>query len=65
MACDSGLLTGDGKCSECHGSGRNPHFNVDIDQCQTCLGTGVCQTCKGEGYLDRHPRDQPGDLSIL
>ena len=47
--CDSGLLTGDGRCSHCHGSGTNLNLASDVPQCLFCRGTGVCQTCGGAG----------------
>ena len=47
--CDSGLLTGDGRCSHCHGSGTNLNLASDVPQCPFCKGTGVCQTCRGDG----------------
>ena len=47
--CDSGLLTGDGRCSHCHGSGTNLNLASDVPQCLFCKGTGVCQTCRGDG----------------
>jgi DnaJ-class molecular chaperone len=45
---------GDGKCSECHGSGVNPN-PADIvlgdEECPVCGTSGICQTCHGEGEV--------------
>jgi len=51
---------GNGKCSSCHGGGRegNPvdAFSKALageDQaCEECNGSGDCPTCDGKGYLD-------------
>jgi DnaJ-class molecular chaperone len=64
--CDSVNLTpytdqGDGRCSECHGTGAggviedlidglNPLSNQE-SECQKCHGTGQCQTCGGSGIV--------------
>jgi hypothetical protein len=44
---------GDGKCSECNGTGVNTHVNEDELKCRKCTGTGVCLTCDGsdKGYV--------------
>jgi hypothetical protein len=49
--CDSGVVTGDGRCSHCHGSGTNLNLASDIPQCLFCKGTCVCQTCGGDGMI--------------
>jgi len=55
-----GVLSSNGKCSDCHGSG----YETDIlealaeslsgqsQRCKTCGGSGKCQTCNGKGYID-------------
>lgn len=64
--CDSVSLTpyadeGDGKCSECHGTGMggvledladyaNP-LGSQGSECWKCHGTGQCQTCGGSGIV--------------
>jgi len=49
--CDGGLLSlgGDGKCSMCHGTGKNVHLNSDQAECEKCGGSGLCKTCGGTG----------------
>ncbi len=42
--------TGDGVCSECHGSGWNPDL-LENDKCPACGGKKNCQTCRGKGYV--------------
>lgn len=50
---------GDGKCSDCHGTGREldpltaftEALSGQSQKCDTCDGSGVCQTCYGKGYL--------------
>jgi len=40
---------GDGKCSECNGTGINVHLNHDEAKCRHCSGTGICPKCGGSG----------------
>ncbi len=40
---------GDGKCSECNGTGVNMHLNDDEPKCRSCGGTGICPNCGGSG----------------
>jgi hypothetical protein len=47
--CDGGILTGDGRCKYCHGSGTNLNLASDVPECAYCKGTGVCQGCDGTG----------------
>ena len=47
--CDSGILSADGRCKYCHGSGINCNLASEVPQCLFCKGTGVCQTCDGKG----------------
>ena len=50
---------GDGKCSECHGTGGELDFLEGVTEalsglpqkCKVCHGSGKCQTCYGKGYL--------------
>lgn len=60
--CDSGILTGDGRCKHCHGSGTNLNLASDIPQCFACKGTGICQTCDGNGSFS--PFDDSGENDI-
>lgn len=60
--CDSGILTGDGRCKHCHGSGTNLNLASDVPQCLFCKGTGVCQTCDGKGSFS--PFDDTGENDI-
>jgi hypothetical protein len=46
---------GDGKCSECIGSGVNTHFNEDEPKCRSCGGTGMCPECGGSGSRYQSP----------
>jgi len=50
---------GDGKCSECGGTGMNPHLNEDEAKCRNCSGSGGCPECEGTG------RVQPATHEIL
>jgi len=51
---------GNGKCSDCHGTGQNLDVLEDVADalseeeqgCETCGGSGTCQTCKGDGYVE-------------
>jgi len=52
---------GDGKCSECDGSGEKHSLTDDFasmvgclepEDCDECDGTGECQTCDGTGEVD-------------
>jgi hypothetical protein len=51
---------GNGKCSDCHGSGYESNVFEAVAEslsgqgqiCKTCHGTGKCQTCNGKGYLN-------------
>jgi len=50
---------GNGKCSECHGSGGEldpldglaEALSNSPQTCKECGGSGDCQTCGGDGYL--------------
>jgi hypothetical protein len=50
-------IWGDGKCSECHGSGKNPSILDEVTEsltgaetdCFNCGGSGQCPTCHGKG----------------
>jgi len=50
---------GDGKCSECHGTGLEQDvlealaesLSGQSQKCKVCGGSGKCQTCYGKGYL--------------
>ena len=48
---------GDGKCSECSGTGVNTHLNETEPKCQNCAGTGVCPNCQGAGRASLHSPD--------
>jgi hypothetical protein len=46
----------DGKCRECHGTGKDPgltgrEIEGEEANCWSCRGTGMCQTCGGTGEL--------------
>ena len=49
---------GNGKCSKCHGSGKDNSWASGIvksiagqaEKCYLCRGTGTCQKCGGKGY---------------
>jgi hypothetical protein len=51
--------TGNGVCSECHGSGLEPDpleaftkaLSGTRQNCPTCGGDKTCQTCGGKGYI--------------
>lgn len=46
---------GDGKCSVCHGSGKDCWPDIIPGQdhtCTNCGGSGICPTCGGEGEID-------------
>ena len=52
--------TGDGRCAECHGTGRSDFLTVIIEDaagikhtqpCGECNGTKQCQTCGGTGEV--------------
>lgn len=51
---------GDGKCSECRGSGENPFILDEMaealgsepKECHNCNGTGDCPTCGGTGEIE-------------
>lgn len=51
---------GNGKCSDCHGSGYESNVFEAVAEslsgqsqiCKTCNGTGKCQTCNGKGYFN-------------
>lgn len=43
--------TGDGVCSECHGSGCNLD-PLENEECPACGGKRRCQTCRGKGYIN-------------
>jgi hypothetical protein len=40
---------GNGKCSECVGTGTNVHLNDAEPKCRNCSGTGTCPKCNGTG----------------
>jgi hypothetical protein len=61
--CDGGVLTGDGRCKHCHGSGTNLNLASDVPQCLFCTGTGVCQACGGEGWYSAYA-DGPEEKAI-
>jgi len=42
--CASGIFEGDGKCSQCHGTGINTQLDSAQPKCPYCHGTGVCAT---------------------
>jgi len=46
----------DGKCSDCHGTGKEaiPYGDIFGSKCDcpSCGGSGKCPTCYGKGYLD-------------
>lgn len=49
---------GNGKCSQCGGSGQDNVFEATIHNlfgskytCSNCKGTGVCPACKGKGIV--------------
>lgn len=60
--CDDRYILGggNGKCSKCHGTGKNPSMMDDIAEslgnkptkCWKCDGSGDCPTCKGTGEID-------------
>jgi hypothetical protein len=64
MDCDGGMLTADGRCSHCHGSGVNLNLASDVPQCLFCKGTGTCPTCEGTG-LRPHPGEDDGSIHTL
>src|SRR5579871_1409484 len=47
------LGRGNGKCSQCFGSGTNVSLNSAAPSCVKCGGSGICSTCQGHGYLPR------------
>ena len=48
-----GIFVGNGKCSQCHGSGTNLNLASDAPQCLFCKGTGARQTCGGDGTFSQ------------
>lgn len=42
--------TGNGVCSECHGSGWNLD-PLENEECPACGGEKKCQTCRGKGHI--------------
>ncbi len=50
---------GNGKCSDCHGTGHEQDvldaFAESLagtsQDCKTCHGSGDCQKCDGKGYI--------------
>jgi hypothetical protein len=48
---------GNGKCSECFGSGTNVHLNEDEPKCRNCGGNGICPACAGLGFPPRGTAD--------
>lgn len=63
--CDSGILTGDGRCKHCHGSGVNLNMASDVPQCLFCKGTGTCQNCEGEGLFPPFDDTWQNDIQKL
>lgn len=51
--CAGGVLIGNGKCSQCNGTGINTQLDAEQPKCPWCKGTGVCATCEGTGFLLR------------
>ncbi|MFZ1322895.1 MAG: hypothetical protein WAT71_15165 [Ignavibacteria bacterium] len=56
--CQDCDFPGNGKCSECNGTGYEGILDAIGDaltgqdqSCETCKGTGKCQTCEGKGYI--------------
>jgi RecJ-like exonuclease len=50
------LISGDcpecvasGECSQCDGTGINPHLHSENPKCPDCGGTGTCLACEGTG----------------
>ena len=48
---DCGFCRGDGDCSVCSGTGRNPNADQPESRCTRCAGTGVCTQCLGSGTV--------------
>lgn len=50
---------GDGKCSQCYGTGKDQgflsgaaaSFSGERDDCWKCEGSATCQTCGGTGTV--------------
>ena len=63
--CDSGILSGDGRCKHCHGSGTNCNLASDEPQCLFCKGTGICQTCDGKGTFSPFDDIEQGGIQRL
>jgi hypothetical protein len=49
MACDK---PGNGRCSDCFGTGQNIHLNSSVPECRLCGGSGTCQRCGGTGTIE-------------
>jgi DnaJ-class molecular chaperone len=47
--CAEGAFVGNGRCSQCNGTGINTRLDSDEPKCPACDGTGVCGTCRGAG----------------
>jgi hypothetical protein len=46
---NSALSQGNGICSYCHGTGKNPNSPNKGEPCLMCDGNGRCYHCKGLG----------------
>ena len=49
------LSGGNGRCSQCHGTGINSRMNDPVPECPGCRGTGVCVRCSGSGLALLNP----------
>jgi hypothetical protein len=49
--CDEGFLKGNGKCSQCFGTGVNVSLVSENPKCDRCGGTGTCSRCGGTGVV--------------
>jgi len=50
-----GVNEGDGKCSQCHGTGLGSLLDQVVDRhskCIRCNGSGICQSCSGAGIVE-------------
>lgn len=51
---------GSGFCQVCKGTGAQYWYNIGLQPCGVCLGTGKCGGCSGKGYTVQNSTTQYG-----